>query len=381
MPRIKRHLTKSFKSKTISSSRFSRANLTIFAIIFAAIGGYVVFKSFAAGPIASFEAESGSVTAPASVVDDSGASGGKAVHLGAALACPVSTPNMPDGPDPWGGCFPGPTTTGVPAGTTLTNYTGSCSISTNGTVIDRKIVNCDLDIRAKNVIITNSQINGAIYDNDAGEGVYSFTITDSTVHTNNVQLKGIVATDYTATRVDVSGGNSMAWCDHCTMQDSYLHHPSEDPTGTAHNSAIRMAAFATIKHNTMLCTVKSYTRADGQDTSGCSADQTGYSHDGSPPFNSTVSRNLYMPPNDGVCAYGGSSGGAGAGQVHDIVFTDNIFKRGTQPSQHGFFVCGYYGAIADFDASLPGNIWTNNRFDDGTTPANGTLIPSTNVQF
>jgi hypothetical protein len=42
-------------------------------------------------------------------------------------ACPSSVPNTPDGPDPAGGCFPGPSNTGVPAGTTLTNYTGPCT--------------------------------------------------------------------------------------------------------------------------------------------------------------------------------------------------------------------------------------------------------------
>ena len=28
--------------------------------------------------------------------------------------CVVATPNTPGGPDPWGGCFPGPGNTGVP---------------------------------------------------------------------------------------------------------------------------------------------------------------------------------------------------------------------------------------------------------------------------
>ena len=39
------------------------------------------------------------------------------VDVSSPGACAVSTPNVPDGPDRWGGCFPGPSNTGMPAGT------------------------------------------------------------------------------------------------------------------------------------------------------------------------------------------------------------------------------------------------------------------------
>lgn len=66
-----------------------------------------------------------------------------------AGGCAVSTPNVPDGPDPAGGCFPGPSNTGVPAGTTLSDYTGPCTITTADTVIDSKTVTCKILVRAK----------------------------------------------------------------------------------------------------------------------------------------------------------------------------------------------------------------------------------------
>jgi len=47
--RIKGTSSKSFKNKIIISAHFSKANLTIFALIFAAIGGYLIYFSFAAG--------------------------------------------------------------------------------------------------------------------------------------------------------------------------------------------------------------------------------------------------------------------------------------------------------------------------------------------
>jgi hypothetical protein len=267
-----------------------------------------------------------------------------------------------------GGCWPGDSNTGVPAGVTLSAYTGPCTITTANTVIDKKIVNCSLDIRALNVTITNSQINGAIDADNCATA--SFNVTDSTIHVSDIDYKGLGYCNFTATRVDVSGGNSMAWCDTCTIQDSYLHNPLEDPAGAAanhaaHNSTVRMTKQSIIKHNTLWCDVKSYPQPDGQDSSGCSANQTGYSHDGSPPYNSTVEANLYMPTSGGYCAYGGSTSGA-LSSVHDVVFKNNIFKKGTKPGQHGGFVCGYYGVVTSFDKNRPGNQWINNRWDDGT---------------
>jgi hypothetical protein len=49
---VKHHLTKLtklHKSEALKNSRFSRANLVIFAVIFVAIGGYFIYSSFAAG--------------------------------------------------------------------------------------------------------------------------------------------------------------------------------------------------------------------------------------------------------------------------------------------------------------------------------------------
>ncbi len=67
---------------------------------------------------------------------------------------------MPGAGDPFGGCWPGPANTGVPVGTVLTPYTGPCTITVANTVIDSKIISCELLIRADNVTIRNSHING-----------------------------------------------------------------------------------------------------------------------------------------------------------------------------------------------------------------------------
>jgi hypothetical protein len=276
----------------------------------------------------------------------------------------------PGGSDGRGGCWPSANNTGVSAGTQLSDYTGSCTISTAGTVIDSKTVNCNLDIRAKNVVIKNSKINGAIIVDSSRCGTASYSVTDSRIHVGDINLRGLMSCNFTATRVDVSGGQSMAWCDTCTIQDSYLHSPLEDPAGAAanhaaHNSTVRVSKNAVLRHNTFWCAVKEYAQPNGQDTSGCSANQTGYSHDGAAPYNSLIEGNLYMPTTGGYCAYGGSTTGD-LNAVHDIVFKDNVFKRGTNKNDKGGYTCGYYGAVSSFDANRPGNQWVNNRYDDGS---------------
>jgi len=56
--------------------------LVVFILIFAGIGGYFLYRSFAASTtVASVEAESMTLPAGASVVPDSLASGGRAIKL------------------------------------------------------------------------------------------------------------------------------------------------------------------------------------------------------------------------------------------------------------------------------------------------------------
>lgn len=370
----------------------SRAWTSMAVVAFATIGTIFIVSSKAATPTANYETEAGTRSGNVAVVSDSGASGSSAAKFGTA---PTSSCDIPDrvtitaankstypaypigakvyvpmGPDPWGGCFPGPSNTGVPDGTVLTAYTGPCVITTANTVIDKKTVNCDrLDVHASGITITNSHINGRVYVDDTWcSGGSSFTITDSTVVTNDKLSRALMYCNYTATRVDLSGGGSMAICSNCTIQDSYLHDPQEDPDGKAHNSTVRIWANANIIHNTLWCNVRTIMSTDGSgEASGCSANQTGYSHDGNPPHNSTLKRNFYAAIPDGYCAYGGSTGGAGASQVHDVKFIENIFQRGNKPNNwlpNPVYICGYYGPITSMEA-LPGNEFTGNVWDNG----------------
>src|SRR3954471_2116588 len=81
----------------------------------------------------------------------------KPLRATAARACATSKANVPDGRDPFGGCFPGPSNTGVPNGVSVSRYRGPCRITTARKVIRRKVVNCHrLEIAARGVAISNS---------------------------------------------------------------------------------------------------------------------------------------------------------------------------------------------------------------------------------
>jgi hypothetical protein len=270
---------------------------------------------------------------------------------------PSATTSVPKPPP--SGDFPNATNTGVPAGVALTAYTGSCSITANGTVIDAKIVNCDLSIKATDVVIKRSRINGEI---NGGEGTKSsFRVEDSEVINPARQACQCIGSDnFTVVRTEIRGGNRGIYCRlNCTVEDSWIHGTAL--LATQHASAVRVEQHSTIHHNTLQCDWTAITDSE----IGCSADMTGYP-DFAPITHNTITNNLFVanPAGTGFCAYGGAT--AGKPFSNDptnatfIKFSDNVWQRGSNGK------CGTYGPITGFDSSRTGNEWTNNRFDDGT---------------
>lgn len=158
----------------LSSLATSTRGVLVAAVVFGAIGTYILTDTRAATPSASFEPESATVTAPVAAVNDTTASNSQAVVFspattppgGSADAC-TTYPALP-------AQQPNTSNTGVPAGTTLSAYTGSLTISTAGTVIDSKVISGDLKITANNVTIKNSRITGGGYyvvQSNASSGV------------------------------------------------------------------------------------------------------------------------------------------------------------------------------------------------------------------
>jgi hypothetical protein len=263
-----------------------------------------------------------------------------------------------------GRSFPNAATTGVPTGTSLTPYTGPCSIQTNNVVIDSKTINCDLRILAQGVTIKNSILNGTIYsDPDYFNG--SFTLTDSEVRMPQSTGTGIGDVNFVVNRVEVTGGSRSINCAaNCTVTNSYLHGQYTDKRGIDHESAIRMGSGSVIRNNHITCD-----STPVPPDAGCSAALTGYG-DFAIVQKNTIDNNLIDGGpfgSMGYCAYGGSTTGKpySAG-VNNIKFTNNIFMRG--PSGK----CGIWGPITSFDSRAPGNVWTNNLWNDGAVvpPAN-----------
>jgi hypothetical protein len=102
--------------------------------------------------------------------------------------------------------YPTPACTGVPPGTKLTELPltsdGEYTVTEDGALIDGAHVAGSLVIRARDVTIKNSLIDGSVV-NDGDNGDTSFTITDSTVgpESHCVGYPGVLSHSFTAVRV------------------------------------------------------------------------------------------------------------------------------------------------------------------------------------
>jgi hypothetical protein len=247
-----------------SAARISKANLIIFAVIFMALGGYVIYSSFAAGFTSSFEAENSSKNSPATTVSDSNASGGSALKFAAASGA-NSCPAFP--------AFPDASCTGVPAGTALTVKTGNQTINTAGTVVSGWNVQGKIIVNADNVTIKNSIVHGpAAGGCSNGAGIelngQNDVVQDTEVLLDHPTacLDGIWMSGNfeTLTRVNVHGGTDGVkaggdpGAHDYTVQDSYIHGMRWDPNDPnqgnteTHNDGVQSWAGTlneTLRHN------------------------------------------------------------------------------------------------------------------------------------
>ena len=199
---------------------FSKNAITaILVAVSIVLVGTVIMITKGAGFFTAVESDDGSLSSNAKLVTDSSASGGKAIQFTAPAPAPTpppptTPPPTPTPPPPSGGScalpkYPTGSCTGVPSDVTLTNYTGSLVITTPGQVIDGKTINGTLDIRAHDVVIKNSQINGPIM-NDNTSTRYRFTVEDSFIRgaasgCSSWGNGAVGVAEYTARRVRISG--------------------------------------------------------------------------------------------------------------------------------------------------------------------------------
>lgn len=279
-------------------------------------------------------------------------------------APPTTTPPMTPSPSPTvpPSGWPDASNTGVPPFTVLTAYTGPCNITVANTVIDAKTVACStLRVQAPGVKITRTRFTGTGDPQVEVGGAGDLTMSDSTLAVG-VGSTGIADKHWSGTRLNIFGGNRGAYCaTACTLMDSWVHGTRIDAASGQHASGIRAEQFTLYQHNTLSCDLAASTDA-------CSADVTMYA-DFAPIHDVRIINNLMIQsPSATFCAYGGTSGGKPYSNdptnATNIVFTGNVFQRG--PSGH----CAgdpRGAAVTAFDRSRSGNVWSNNKFDDGVT--------------
>lgn len=183
-----------------------------------------------------------------------------AVAVASLAAC-----TRPPTPGPGGGttcplpAYPTAACTGVPAGVTLTNHAGGLVVTTPGQVIDGRRITGTVDIRAHDVVIRNSEVQGRIANDTTGTR-YRFTIEDSTVAPpsgcSSWGNGAIGVSDYTARRVRISGfpdGFRIAGSN-ILIEDSFVTLCSSNPDDHSDGIQAYGASGGTdivIRHNTI----------------------------------------------------------------------------------------------------------------------------------
>ena len=164
--------------------------------------------------------------------------------------------------------FPDASNTGVPAGATLTAYTGPSNVTTPNTVIDGKTIGC-IQVSAPGVVIKNSKITcHGFYAVRVGDnGVPSATplvIQDSEITCNGAGT-AVGEADVTVLRSNIHDcENGFDANRDITVRDSYIHDLYQ--SSTAHPDGLQMAGHyeggtlymwaknITIVHNTIYAT-------------------------------------------------------------------------------------------------------------------------------
>lgn len=207
--------------------------------------------------------------------------------------------------------YPNPGCTGMPANTIITNtINGDYAAMTPGQVIDGWHITGDLNIRAANVIVRNSEIDGTI-DNEQDQKINSktvsvfygpFTITDTTIGPAGscITAPGLGESGYTATRVRIQGhddGFRMS-SNNVTVTDSYAHlcwnPPSLAPPDGSHSDGFQNYCRDSYGNSTPCANlVFSHNTIDEHDIAGNSGINAGSTADGSGFSNATVNDNLF----------------------------------------------------------------------------------------
>lgn len=141
---------------------------------------------------------------------------------------PEPTPTPTPEPTPTASTFPDASTTGVPAGTSLTTYSGPTTISTAGTVIDGKRLGCIL-VNAPGVVIRNSVIScrpsyAAVEIPDRGYTGTSLLLENVEITCQDGPGIAVGEAHVTIRRANIHGcENGVDVNQDITVEDSFIH--------------------------------------------------------------------------------------------------------------------------------------------------------------
>ncbi len=138
--------------------------------------------------------------------------------------------------------FPDETCTGVPAGTSLSAYTGPSNITAANTVISGKTLGC-IQVSAPGVVIRNSKIScsgSAVYISDGEIVGTPLLLEDVEIDCQDGGGTAVGEASVTVRRANIHGcENGFDMNQDITVEDSYIHDLWE--TGDSHTDGIQMA--------------------------------------------------------------------------------------------------------------------------------------------
>ena len=275
------------------------------------------------------------------------------------------------GPDPHRCGFPDATNAGVPAGVSLstvsagssgpgwsTDSQGNVEVSGDGAVFSGYSVHGTVTVTGDNAVIKDDAISN--YGNDIdGDGV-NLTGNPSNVTIEHVNISSPYGTqgdmgvfagikdingEAMGTRVldsNIADASTGVQLYIGLIEGNYIHdvspaEPDSHLNGTTSNGS---TVPLTIRHNTVF-------------NPNSQTDAISLFEDFGVEANVDIDDNLVA--GGGYTIYGGQN--SGGPQAYNIRITNNHF------SNIYYSQCGYYGYIAAFDPSGPGNVWSGNVWD------------------
>ncbi len=302
-------------------------------------------------------------------------------------ACPSTTPNTPDGADPWGGCFPGPVTSGIPSsvtpvniGTTIqppnaalpsdntgwTNSGGTIVLTGANAVVDGVLSpggsSGGLYVSggcAAGCTVKDSNVGGHVnFNGGAGS---SLTIENTTIYggsdTNWDAIDDLGSRTLTVNGDNISGGGHGILCySNCTIENTYINNLIS-PSGGAHQNPILFDGGSnnSVTHSTVHCVPGN----------SCTSELSLLLNDGEQ-VNETMTKNLIMAagPQASHCVYPGPNYATAPNEVSNVNWIDNVIQRGSNgqcDASNGPVYGWYPGTCSPVACTWSGNIW-----DDGT---------------